>query len=174
MEEKPQKSKESCDTRRFKEFKEFKEKYETLRKKYDLPDFKFMNENFEIENVACEETELLAKKIRKQMMEKISLSFHSLEMLKNPQNAPLFIFSMIKSFSPSDKDNLELLYNKFAGFEIEAFGLETYYDEKKEIEFIKKVCKEWKEVCSDFNKIYESMKSGNKPDSKKHQKSYFG
>ena len=152
----------------------FKAKYEVFRKTNSLPDFEFMNENFEIENLACEETELLAKKIRKQMMEKISSSFRALEMFKNPQSAPLFIFSVLKSFSPADKDNIDSLYNKFADLEIEAFGLETGYDEKKELDFIKKVCKDWEEISKDFNKIYESMKLGHKPDSKKQTKSYFG
>ena len=152
----------------------FRAKYEAFRKKNDLPDFNFMNENFEIENMACEETELFAKKIRKQIMEKVSFGLRSLEMFKNPQNAPLFIFSVIKAFNQADKENIDLLYNKFADLEIEAFGLETIYDEKKEIDFLKKVCKDWEDSCEDFNKIYESMKSGHKQGLKKQTKSYFG
>jgi len=152
----------------------FNVKYEAFRKKNDLPDFEFMNENFEIENLACEETELLAKKIRKQIMEKISSSFRTLEMFKNPQNAPLFIFTVIKFFNQSDKDNIELLYNRFADLEIEAFGLETEYNEKKEIDFIKKVCRDWVDICKDFSKIYDSMKLGHKQGLKKPTKSYFG
>jgi len=151
-----------------------KEQYKPLQNKYSLPEFKILNENFEIETLAGEETEVLLKRIRKHLTEKISAGLRALEMFLNPQNAPIFIFKVIKSFTSTDKEVLDRTYNKFAGFEIEAFGLENDYDEKKEAEFIKKVCGEWKEICEDFNRIYSSMKLSYKKESKKHDKSYFG
>lgn len=151
-----------------------KEHYSVLQSKYALPDFQYLNENFDIESLASNETEMPLKKIRKQITEKVSSGLRALEMFLNPQNAPLFIFTIIKSFSQTDKEIINEVYHQFAEFEIEAFGLETVYSEKKEAEFIKKVCVSWKDISADFNRIYDSMKVNFRKESKKQEKSYFG
>ena len=133
-----------------------------------------MNHNFEIETIPSEDTELFLKRIRKNMTEKISSGLRAMEMFLNPQPSPIFIFKIIKSFSSSDKDTVAELYHQFAGLEIEAFGLENFYDEKKEAEFIKKVADEWPEISKGLDKIYKVMKSGHKNESKNQEKSYFG
>jgi hypothetical protein len=152
---------------------ELKQRYSILKEKYSLPDFKVVNENFEIENIDPE-SELIIKAIRKHMTEKIFYVLRSLEMFMNPQNAPLFIFNVIKSISESDKELIKQLYERVSTYEIDAFGLEAEYDEKKEAEFIKRFCIEWKEVSSDLKQIYSAMKDNHKKDSKKSEKSYFG
>ena len=153
---------------------QFKQTYEFFRKKYSLPEYEFMNETFEIE-ILCEiETELFLKRIRKQVAEKISAGLRTLEMFLNAQNAPLFVFNIIKSFDASDKEVINGLYRMFAEFEIEAFSLENKYDEKKEAEFIKKVCSKWQNITEDMSKINEAMFIGFKKDPKSNEKSYFG
>jgi hypothetical protein len=154
--------------------KRLKEEYEILRKKYSLPEFKYMNENFEIENIEVEETELFAKMIRKHVTEKIFFVLRSLEIFINPQNAPLFMFDIIKSFGESDKALVKSLYKKIAKYELEAFSLEAVYNEQKEGEFVKRLTDDWKEISGDLMTIYGSMKSGHEHESKKTHKSYFG
>ena len=69
-----------------------KVRYGKLQKKYSLPSFENLNEDFQIEKVCCEETELVLKEISKIMGEKFS-SYHRLvETLVNPTNAPFFVF----------------------------------------------------------------------------------
>src|SRR3989338_6267546 len=153
---------------------QLKKEYEIFRKKYSLPEFKFMNENFEIENIEFSETELFLKMIRKHMTEKIFFVLRGLETFINPQNAPLFMFYVIKSFSESDKERIKELYKQLAQYEIEAFGLESAYNENKEAEFIKKFCADWKDISNDLMKLYDSMKEGHNKDTKKAVKSYFG
>jgi hypothetical protein len=167
MEQKKQKNNE------LKDIEQLKISYELLKKKYALPDFKVMNDTFEIENIDGY-SELILKAIRKHMTEKIFYVLRSLEMFLNAQNAPLFIFNVIKQFSESEKELISELYQKTAGYEIEAFGLEAEYDEKKEAEFIKKFSQEWASISADLKKIYLAMKEGHKKDSKKTEKSYFG
>jgi hypothetical protein len=156
------------------ELKKTKEVYEIFRKKYSLPDFNFMNENFEIETIPAEDTELFLKRVRKNMTEKISSGLRAMEMFLNPQPSPIFIFKIIKSFSQTDNDMVSEMYYKFAELEIDAFGLENKYDEKKEADFIKKVSKEWPEIAENLDRICNSMKLGHKKESKKTEKSYFG
>ncbi len=151
-----------------------KEEYEKLKQKYSLPEFKFMNENFEIEQICVEDTELLLKRIRKQTMDKISSGIRGLEMFLNPQNAPVFIFNIIKTFSQPDKEIIDNIYHKFAEFEIQAFGLENKYNEEAEADFVKKVAKEWIDICDDFDRLFKSMRANYKQESKKNEKSYLG
>jgi hypothetical protein len=169
MEKKEGKRHKEC-----KNLEKLKQNYELLRKKYSLPEFKYLNENFEIENIEIGETELLSKMIRKHMTEKIFYVLRSLEMFINPQNAPLFIFDIIKSFNETEKHLIKDLYSKIAQYEIEAFGLEAGYNEKKEAEFIKKFSEDWKDISEDLGKIYGAMRDGHKKDSKKQNKSYLG
>jgi len=152
----------------------FKADYKKLQTKYKLPSYNFLNENFEIEAVALEETDIVLKKIRKQMLEKISSALRALEMFLNPQNAPLFIFQVIKTFSKTDKEIIDNLYAKFAEYEITAFGLENTYKEEKEAEFIREVSDGWKEIVEDFDRLFNSMRVNYKKESKKHDKSYLG
>jgi len=153
--------------------KKIKELYENYRKKYSLPDFKFMNDNFEIENVT-EDTELFLKQVRKHMTEKVFFILRTLETFMNPSNAPMFVFNVLKGFSESEKELVQEIYKKLAKYEIEAFGMEAVYEEKKEAEFIKKVASDWKSVSEDLIVLYNSMKSNHEKDSKKSTKSYFG
>ena len=154
--------------------KKLKDRYEELKKKYSLPEFSFMNNNFEIENIEIEETELFAKMIRKHMTEKIFFVLRSLEMFINPQSAPMFIMNIIKQLSETEKATIKELYQKIARYEIEAFGLETEYDEKKEVEFIKKLAEDWKSISEDMKVIYRAMKENHEKEFKKSNKSYFG
>jgi hypothetical protein len=154
--------------------RKLKQEYELLKVKYNFPEFKYMNDNFEIENIDSSETELFIKQIRKHMTEKIFYILRTLETFINPQNAPLFIFNIIKLFSEADKESIQELYKKLGKYEIEAFGLEAVYDEKKEAEFVRKLAEDWKEISSDLNKLYVSMKANHDKDGKKSSKSYFG
>jgi hypothetical protein len=151
-----------------------KKTYEEYKKKYDLPEFRELNENFEIEGIDSEDTEVLLKIIRKHLTEKMFYILRTLETFLNPSNAPMFVFTMIKSFSESEKELIQELYKRIAKHEIEAFGLEAKYDEKKEAEFIKKAYLEWKTVSDDLLLVYKSMKENFDKESKKSTKSYFG
>jgi hypothetical protein len=154
--------------------KKLKDNYSLFVKKYGFLDFAYMNENFEIENIDIDETELFIKIIRKHMTEKIFYILRTLETFLNPQNAPMFVFDMIKSFSEADKELVREIYNKLGKYEIEAFGLESFYEEKKEAEFVKQVSNEWKDISNDLKKLSIIMKDNYNKDSKKQTKSYFG
>jgi len=151
-----------------------KQDYGLIRGKYKLPDFKFMNENFEIESIAEEDTELLVRKVRKNVRDKVHAMINVFETFINPTSAPMFVFNVIKGFTQGEKEVIEKLYKKFAELEIDAFNLEITYNEKAEAEYIRKVCELWKNSEKDLNKIYESMKASYGLETKKSEKSYFG
>ncbi len=150
-----------------------KQNYEILKKKYVLPEFKFLNDNFEIENIDPD-SEIILKAIRKHTTEKIFYTLRTLETFVNPANAPMFIFDIIKLLKDSDKELIKKLYDKIVVYEIEAFGLEAEYDEKNEADFINQISSDWKDISADLKKIYLAMKITDTVEVKKTEKSYFG
>jgi len=150
-----------------------KKAFGPLKKKYSLPEFKYLNENFEVELVS-EDTDTLLKRIRKQIMEKVFWNLRTLETFLNPQSAPIFIFNIIKTLTTKDKEMIGDLYKKLAEYEVEAFRLEAIYNEKAEADFIKSVGKDWKQISEELDTLGKSMKENYNLEFKKQSKSYFG
>src|SRR5271157_2792185 len=89
---------------------EVKLQYRKLQEKYDLPSFELLNQEFSIEKIADSKTEILTKEIRRFVADKIYNYLRFIETLLNPVNAPMFIFSIIKSLSQDDKKKLADVY----------------------------------------------------------------
>ncbi len=153
--------------------KKLKEDYSKIQKKYNLPDFDRLNEDFKIEKVAQEETELLVREIRESVGETLENFLRFVEAILNPVNVPMFLFPIIKSLSVEEKNKLSEIYKKLSKLEIEAMKL-IDYSEKKEAEFIKNSYNLWQEIKKDFVEIIEAVE--NKLDVKveKTEKGYFG
>ncbi len=149
-----------------------KKQYAALTKKYDLPEFKALNDHFEIEKID-KDTDTLLKFIRKIMMEKIVNSLTFLELLMNPVNAPRMYLPYIRSISQEDKTIIDRLYSSLSDLSILSLDLEIDSSEKKEAELIFKIYSLWMSVKPDFRKILHSLKQPLSTPAKK-EKSYFG
>ena len=153
---------------------ELKKEYEKFRKKYKLPKFSELNQEFEIEKIQEKETEFLLREIRRAIGEKIVALLRFFELFLNPQTAPLFILAMLKNVNLNDKELIEKIYYKLVNFELTSITLDIIYNEKKEVEFIKEVTKKWQELKPElynFSKIIERIKFREK---ERKRKSYFG
>jgi len=153
---------------------ELKKDYEKLRKVYKLPEFSLLNEDFDIEKIAQNETDFVLREIRRHMMEKVIAYLRFIEMLLNPSNAPIFFFSAIKGFTSSDKKLLERVYEELGEFEIEVIILDSKYNEKKEAEFISTISSRWQSISEEMLKLAEIMKRNWKQKSGKSERGYFG
>jgi len=153
-------------------FKDLKKHYGNLAKKYKLPSFKEMNENFEIEKIDKESSTLL-RTVRKIAMEKVVNSIGFLDILLNPQNAPLMYLQYIKGMSMDDRKRIDKIYGVLSMRSIEALELEVQYNEKNEADLIKKVNKSWNELKSEFNDILSNMKNPNILEVRR-ERTYFG
>jgi len=153
---------------------ELKKDYEKLKSKYGLPSFKELNEEFDIEKAAEHETECLIREVRKLVMEKVTAYLRFIEMLLNPSNAPMFFFALVKGLTASDKRLLESVYEKLGSFELEVIELDCNYNEKAEVEFIKKLLAEWKDVKEDMINLVEVLKRNWNQKSKKDERGYLG
>jgi hypothetical protein len=153
---------------------DMKKDYEKLRKKYKLPSFKELNDNFDIERVSERDTDSLIREIRKSILDKVLAYFKFIEMLINPGNSSLFFFSLVKGLSSKDKRILERLYERLGEMEIDVIELDAKYMEKDEVEFIKKVNKEWKTISVELIKLVEVLRRNWRQKSSKNDRDYFG
>ncbi|MBU2523035.1 MAG: hypothetical protein KKE23_01955 [Nanoarchaeota archaeon] len=150
-----------------------KKQYESLKKKYKLPEFSKLNEDFEIEKLQEHETDFLLREIRRTMVEKISVVLKFLEIMINPNEAsPPFVFAMIKEMKPEMKKSVENMYKELSLVEISSITLDLDYGEKSEAKFIKEHTKKWEVTKKDLRSLIKSMDTIWKLESNK--KSYVG
>lgn len=152
------------------EFEDLKRDYLKFEKKYGLPSFKKLNEDFEVYKID-NDSDILLKVIRKVMVDKIVNSLGFVEMLMTPMNAPIMYHGYIKSMSVEDKESLDKIYSVFAELSINSLEREVDYSEEKEAKMIKKIYKKWDESRPAFRRILADIKKPNKV--VKKEKSYF-
>ncbi len=151
-----------------------KKEYSLFEKKYQLPKFSELNIEFEIEKLQEHETDLLLREIRRAIGDKTVAFLKFFEVFLNPQAAPLFLLSAIKSLNAHDKIKIEKIYKRIVLIEVQAIALDIEYEEKKEAEFIKNTYKNWKDMKEDLKIIEEILSRVNQETKSNNGKSYFG
>jgi hypothetical protein len=152
---------------------DIKKRYGPLKKKYKMPEFNKLNEEFEIEKIQEHETDFLLREIRKDVGEKVGAFLRFLETILNPVVAPVFVLNSLKNLSSHDKELIKKNYEMLVELEIKAIGLDVEYNEKKEAEFIKEAFKKWQDAKPEIKEIVHSLgKAQFTTDSK--SKSYLG
>lgn len=151
-----------------------KKEYSSFEKKYKLPKFHYLNAEFEIEKLQGHETDFLLREIRRTMTDKIAAFLKFFELFLNPQAAPLFILSALKSISSQEKEKIEKIYKKIIQLEIKSISLDISYEEKREADFIKNTYEKW-QVLKEELKIIDDILSKIKEETvARKDKSYFG
>lgn len=152
-----------------------KEEFSKLEKKYKLPEFKKLNEEFDIEKIAGKETDFILREIRKSIADKIISYIRFLEILINPANGgPMFFFMIVKGMNANNKNLVDEIYKKLARFELDAISLDNNYSEKSEAEFIEKIYKEWQSIKEEIEQLSSILKENWEKEAEKSEKSYFG
>jgi len=148
--------------------------YEELRKKYELPDFQKIAEDFDIEKISEREPLFLAREIRRAISEKLSAYMHLFETLINPSATPMFIFSVLRGIKEEDKELIREIYKKFTKLQIKVLKLDTIYSEKNEAEFIKTSFDEWQDLKKIIYNLMEKFDENVEKGDSSEKKGYFG
>jgi len=156
------------------DLEELKKDYKKLQKKYALPDFEKLNEDFQIEKAAESETDFLTREVRRIMAEKFSNYLRFIETILNPINAPMFVFSIIKTMGAEEKKRLTEVYKKLAKIEMALIELDVEFSEKKDVIFIKEAYKLWQEIKGDVLKTLDAVKKNWDSKFEVNKKGYFG
>ena len=174
MDEENKKTGESCRKEDKTCLENMKKEYEEFRKKYDLPSFNKLNEDFYIEKSADVETDFLLREIRRSVSDKLVNYLRFFEAFMNPSTAPVFIHSIVKTFDEKSKSIVKETYGKLSKREVELIDLDLEYDEKKEAEFIKSVEKEWDEIKKEIKEVLKTINKNWNTKSETNNKNYFG
>ncbi len=153
------------------ELEDLKRIYNEYEKKYGIPRYKELNEDFEIDKIDRESDSFL-RVVRKVMMEKVVNSLNFLDMLLNPGNAPRIYYGFLKSIKEEDTKMIDEIYTKLGNLSMESLALEIDYSEKKEAEMIVKVFREWDSVKVNFRKLMEHIQHPTREEKK--ERNYYG
>ncbi len=151
-----------------------KEDYKKIQKKYDLPEFKKFNEDFQIEKLAETETDFLVREIRKFMADKFMNYLRFIESILNPVNVPMFVFSIVKSIGEEEKKKLTEVYKKLAKCEVDLIRLDVKFSEDDEVKFVKESYDLWQEMKKDISGVIEVIKKNWDNKVEVNGKGYFG
>ncbi len=153
---------------------EFKEKYKVLKKEHNLPDFDELNKEFSIEKIADVETDFLMREVGRIMADKFSNYLRLVEMMLNPVNSPMFVFSMMKAIGEDEKKKLSEAYKELTKIELNMIELDVDFSIKKQADFIVNSYKSWKDIKSYFSEVILKVKSNWDSKHENNNKAYFG
>ena len=104
---------------------DLKQSYDKLAQKHNLPEFRKLSEDFDIEVVGDKEPIFLIREIRRAINKKLSAYLQLFENLINPNSPPIFVFSILKNVSEEDRHSMKNIYEKLSLFQIEVMKLDT-------------------------------------------------
>lgn len=162
------------DKKKESDLEKLKEDYKKIEKTYNLPDFNKLNSEFSIEKIADVETDFLIREVARIMGEKFSNYLRFVELILNPVNSPMFIFSLMKTMGESEKKKFADMYKELARIELNLIELDVDFSEKKEAEFINSSYKTWMDIKKDFQEVIEKIKSNWDNKKENNNKGYFG
>ena len=145
-----------------------------LQDKYKLPSFESLNHDFYIDKVAEIETELVTREMRRFIADKVYNYLRFIETILNPVNAPMFIFSIIKSLDSADKKKLSDLYAKLSEINLELIKLDIESNEKKDAEFINQVYESWQSIKKELFSVINRLNDTKEPKEDRNGSKYFG
>ena len=146
------------------------EEYKKL--KYKLPEFKDLDNEFEISFI--KEKPLLLKSIRRRVTEKIILCCRVIESIIYPTQSNIITATEAKNFNEDQKKKMERIYRKLMIFERESLMLDVDPLEKGDADYINKIFNYWSGLKKDMIKIVEIMKNSWTKDEKLDKNNYFG
>lgn len=138
------------------EKEDIKKDYGILRKKYSLPNFDRLNNEFEI--VSIENKNFLLREIRRRITEKLDAYAKIIESVLQPDTASLSAMHECKFIEEKDKENIYTIYKKLAIIDRNSI-IASLGDDSDNAEFIKTSFEEWGKIKVNIKPIAEKLKS---------------
>ncbi len=151
-----------------------KEDYSKIEEKFGLPQFQKMMEDFDIEKLLEKEEGLLIRDVRRVVSEKIGAYLHFFETLINPSSPPMFVFAFMKNLSEQNKKEIKAIYRELSKLQIATIKLDTIYDEREELKFIKEAYSVWQNLKKKVYTLVEIFENEFEKNAETKEKSYFG
>ena len=144
-----------------------------LKKKYNLPDFKDLDSDFEISS--AEETNFPTKSIIIKISEKVDFYAGLVADVLQPDTVNLYAMHETRFFDEAEKKSIYNLYCKLMDFNRKCIELSLMNSEKDNAEFILKLYTEWQELKPKLINVVGKMReSWSKDTDTKEDLEYFG
>ena len=151
---------------------DIKIEYEKISKKYKLPEFEIINNEFEIDFI--EKKEFLTRAIRRRMNDKLLFFARIIENVIY-QSTQSQISSYENSFF-TDERKLELVkvHKQLMAFERTSLLLDIETTDEKDIDYIKNLLENWEEFKKELKDIAETMQSSWNKNLEEKEERFFG
>jgi len=144
--------------------------YDSFEKKYSLPDFEFMQKEFDIVDF---ESKFVLKEIREKLKDKFDYSSKVIETLFQPEG-DFSSFLETKRFENGVKDEYFTAYKRLRFLVREAQTLYFKNDDSLDSDYIKNSLKSWEELKPVLIDLMEKFKSCWTDEGLKDDVKYFG
>jgi len=155
--------------------KEFslREEYNKLSKKYDLPDFDKLNNEFELETIEREEFPL--RQIRRRIVDRLVIFCKIIEEIIYPSGQNQLINHEIRSFSEEDRKQFVELHKKMMVYERQSLFLNiSSSKEEEDAKYIFQLFSEMDDYKLVILEVVKKMQTAWKHDLPDEEQPYFG
>jgi len=135
----------------------FKNKYNELEKKFSLPSYEELNNDFEISSI--EEEAFLLRAVRRKIAEKLDIYSKIIEQILMPESNQASILEC-QLFSQEEKNKIYSLFKRIMYFDRMSIETSINETEEKTAEFINKFYKEWNSIKEQLKIIFSELKQG--------------
>ncbi|MEM4263922.1 MAG: hypothetical protein QW666_03460, partial [Candidatus Woesearchaeota archaeon] len=112
-----------------------KKEYELLKKKYNLPDFELLDNEFEISTI--EKPDFLLRSIKKKICEKMDFAAELLAKLIQPETTCIADLYEYRCFNDAEKKEIFALYSKILYLQRRLFEADFLLDDHADAAIIK-------------------------------------
>lgn len=154
---------------------DIKKEYEILSRKYKLPGFEELDNEFEVSSIEDINKKFLIRIVRRRINDKMTFFNRILESILQPNTGSFVHLHESKFFSDEEKQEILISFRKLMRLERESLGLDINPDAEKDAEFINKVFREFNEMKKRLRKVSSILEEAwSKEEEKVVSESYFG
>lgn len=157
-----------------KSVKELEEEYQKLEKKFQLPKFEKLIEDFDVDKIVEKEGGIMIRDVRRVINDKLSAYLHLFETLLHPSSPPMFVMTFLKNTTEDDKKAIREVYKELSKMQMANIKLDTVFNEKNEADFIKNSFNSWQSIKKRIYALVEIFEKEFEKNAEVKEKSYFG
>ena len=136
---------------------EIENKYNELRKKFKLPEFKEIDFEFEISDL--EETNFILRAVIGRIAERLDFYSTLIEEILQPDTSNLYAMHETRHFDDDEKKQMYELYIKLMNFNRRSIEASLERNERAEAEFITNLHNEWKILKQELLRLVKKMRN---------------
>jgi len=133
-----------------------KAQYETLRKKFDLPNLEYLNSEFEINAIDVDKSGIFIRAILRMIIGKIALFLNYLDPVVSPNPQSYHSMVELNNLSNEDKQGMLDYYKRLSTLYHEGCAVELK-SEKEIADYIKRICINWAELKKEAIKFLDKI-----------------